>query len=235
MNNTQPIPLVFLHGFLCDPRLWNDVKAILNYDGPVHLIDFKNCQSLQDMVGHLEKIEAPRFHLIGFSMGGYIAQVFAAKHPERVVTLSLVAANVGALSEPEKASRLKMADMLSRVQYRGMSEKEVAKFIHPESAANAHVVNTIVEMSRAYSSKMYVNQMRATFERRDYSETLEQLTFPVLLVAAREDRVVSLASLEGMHRRVSRSKFVILEKSGHYIPLEKSEELAEAIKNFVFA
>ncbi|WP_413560948.1 alpha/beta fold hydrolase [Bdellovibrio sp. HCB209] len=233
MNNTQTLPLVLLPGFLCDPRLWDDVLAHLKYDGPVHQIDFKHCKNLQDMVEQLEKISAPKFHLVGFSMGGYISEIFATQNPDRIATLTLVAANVGALSDKEKAGRVKLADMLSRVQYRGMSEKEAARFIHPDSVANAHVVNTIVEMSRAYTSEMYVNQMQATLERIDYSEALSQQGFPVMIVAGREDRVVTLASLQGMHAQIERSKFVILEKSGHYVPLEKSFELSEVIRNFI--
>lgn len=231
MNKTQHLPLVFLHGFLCDPRLWQDVQSQLDYPGAVHLIDFKHCKSLEDMLGQIEQIKEPRFHLIGFSMGGYIAEVFALKYPEKIESLTLVAANVGALSEREQASRMKMADMLSRVQYKGISEKEVTKFIHPSSAQNPHIVKTIMAMSAAYTSEMYVNQMRATLQREDLTESLDGQDFPILIIAGREDKVVSLASLEAFRAGIARSEFQVLSESGHYVPLEKSAELAEILKN----
>lgn len=235
VNKTQYLPLVFLHGFLCDPRLWGEVTAQLKYQGSVYLIDFKHCKNLADMLGQLEQIKEPRFHLVGFSMGGYVAEVFATKYPERIETLSLIAANVGALSEREQFSRLKMADMLSRVQYKGMSEKEVTKFIHPNSAQNPHIVKTIQEMSAAYSSEMYVNQMRATIERQDLTVRLNQLSFPISIIAGREDRVVSLASLESFHQGIQRSDLTVVDESGHYIPLEKPTDVAQAIERAVLS
>jgi pimeloyl-ACP methyl ester carboxylesterase len=213
--------------------LWGDVQAKLKYQGPVYLIDFKHCKSLEDMLSQLEQIKESRFHLVGFSMGGYIAEVFAVKYPQRIETLTLIAANVGALSEREQSSRLKMADMLSRVQYKGMSEKEVAKFIHPNSVQNTHIVKTIQEMSAAYTSEMYVNQMRATIHREDLTSALEALSFPVAIVAGREDRVVSLSSLEAFHQGIERSQFTVVEETGHYIPLEKPAEIAQAIERAV--
>ncbi len=229
MNKNQPVPLVFLHGFLCDPRLWSDVQPHLNYPGPIYLIDFKFCKTLQDMLGQIEKIAEPRFHLVGFSMGGYIAELFATRHPERIETLTLIAANVGALSERDQSTRLKMAEMLSRVQYKGMSEKEVAKFIHPNSVQNSHVVQTVIEMSQAYSSEMYVNQMRATLQREDLTSALDLLDFPLTIVAGREDRVVPLPSLEAFHAGISRSNMIVIDGSGHYVPLEKPTEVGRAV------
>jgi pimeloyl-ACP methyl ester carboxylesterase len=197
--------------------------------GPTHLIDFKFCKTLEGMLGQIEGIVENRFHLVGFSMGGYIAELFATKYPERIETLTLIAANVGALSEREQSSRMKMADMLSRVQYKGMSKKEVAKFIHPNSVEDSHVVQTIIEMSRAYSSEMYVNQMRATLQRTDLTEALDQLKFPITIVAGRDDRVVSLSSLESFHAGINRSNMIVIDESGHYVPLEKPEAVGQAV------
>ncbi|UYL09246.1 alpha/beta hydrolase [Bdellovibrio sp. SKB1291214] len=233
MNKNQSLPIVFLHGFLCDPRLWTSVQTYLRYEGPSYLIDFKFCKTLEEMLEQIEIIEAPRFHMVGFSMGGYIAEVFATKYPERIETLTLIAANVGSLSELEQSSRLKMADMLSRVQYKGMSEKEVMRFIHPRSGENPEVIKVIQEMSQAYTSEMYVNQMRATLQRKDLTAALEGLTFPITIIAGREDRVVSLVSLQNFHDRIKRSQFTVIEETGHYIPLEKPLEIAHAIKQAV--
>lgn len=229
MNKNQSTPLVCLHGFLCDPRLWQDVQVIRSYQGPVHLIDFKHCKTLADMLGQIENLAEPRFHLVGFSMGGYIAELFATKFPERIETLTLIAANVGALSDRDKSSRMKMAEMLLNVNYKGMSEKEVAKFIHPHSASNPHVVQTVIDMSRAYSSEMYVNQMRATLEREDLTAELDALEFPISIIAGREDRVVSLESLEKFHQGIQRSSFDVIDESGHYLPLEKPDDVGRAI------
>ena len=44
-----------------------------------------------DLAALLDRLEIPKAHILGFSMGGYIAQEFAAKYPNRVEKLILLA------------------------------------------------------------------------------------------------------------------------------------------------
>ncbi|HSX25876.1 MAG TPA: alpha/beta fold hydrolase [Chlamydiales bacterium] len=97
------LPLVFLHGLLGTAADW---EAVCDHLPTCHCIGF-------DLPGHgrspfLEEfqIDIPRFHLIGYSMGGRIALQYAAKHPEQIASLTLLSVHPGLATQEEKQNRL---------------------------------------------------------------------------------------------------------------------------------
>lgn len=98
------VPLVFLHGFLGSAGDWEPVCSFLppsqciGLDLPGH----GNSPFVEDFT-----IDIPRFHLIGYSMGGRLAMSYAFKHPEQIESITLMSAHPGLKSEEEKKERLK--------------------------------------------------------------------------------------------------------------------------------
>ncbi len=98
------IPLVFFHGFLGTHRDWLPLVS--------HLPDWRSIGI--DLPGHgttpfMEEflIDLPRFHLIGYSLGGRIALQYAQKHPEQIASLTLLSTHKGLLTNEEKEARWK--------------------------------------------------------------------------------------------------------------------------------
>ncbi len=97
------IPIVFFHGFLGTAADW---EPVCSYLPSCHCIGY-------DLPGHGKSpfmedftIDIPRFHLVGYSMGGRIAMACAAKHPEQIVSLILLSAHPGLKSDEEKQKRM---------------------------------------------------------------------------------------------------------------------------------
>lgn len=103
LKSGSGIPLVFLHGFLGRAEDWESVCSFL-----------PTCQCIGiDLPGHGDspfaeeiKIDIPRFHLVGYSMGGRIAMGYAAKHPEQIASLTIMSAHPGLKTQEEKQKRL---------------------------------------------------------------------------------------------------------------------------------
>jgi len=96
--------LIFLHGFLGNALDWREVTAelpftclALNLPGHGNAPFTPNfCEYLRTETQHLSPL-----HLIGYSMGGRLALQFAALHPERINSLTLISAHLGLKSEQE--------------------------------------------------------------------------------------------------------------------------------------
>jgi 2-succinyl-6-hydroxy-2,4-cyclohexadiene-1-carboxylate synthase len=95
-------PIVFFHGFLGTGADW---EAVCTFLPPIPCIAF-------DLPGHgaspfMEEfvIDIPRFHLVGYSMGGRIAVAYAAKHPAQIASLTLLSTHPGLKTDEEKQSR----------------------------------------------------------------------------------------------------------------------------------
>ena len=224
--------IVFLHGFLCDDRLWESASAPLRDNFETVLIDFRKSTTLEEMIQQIIEVRAESFHLVGFSMGGFIAEEFAVRYPQRIKSLALVAVSAGELSQKEKDFRIKMADLLSKSNFKGIPAKDLGKYVH-ESAIHSPAGELIVSMSKGYNSQMYINQMNATLDRRDLSTELNALDFPILILAGEDDRVSRLEDLKVLHSNINRSKLISLKECGHYIPLEKTKETTDALTFFL--
>lgn len=223
--------IIMLPGFLCDERLWKWHADQLSNQFNVFLPELRHAENLEAMIDIIKTTCQGSFHLVGFSMGGFISQVFALKYPERILSLTLLASNVGPLSPLEKKSRLEMEGLLSKSKYKGMSLKEIPRYVYPGEKLE-EIGNLIVEMSRTNTSQMYLNQMRATIERRDFGTELDLAGIPVNIIAGENDRIVPVENVKEFHQEITNSTLTIVPECGHYIPLEHPDVVLQAMINF---
>jgi len=108
----QGPPLVLMHGFLLDTRMWDDQFAtfaqqyrVLRYDargfGKSALPTEELYLHADDLKALLKYLELPQAHLVGLSMGGGIATDFAILYPELVRTLTVADPLPNGYSSPE--------------------------------------------------------------------------------------------------------------------------------------
>ena len=221
-------PLVFLTGFLCDERIWTAHAARLS-DHPSQILDLRHLDGLEPMLDAIAALQWPQFHLIGFSMGGFIAQAFAVRFPNRILSLILVGASGSVLPEKEISARTKMESLLRVTHYKGMSSKEIPRFVHPDSLARPEIGELILEMSRTNDSTMYINQMHASVQRKDVRPELALLSFPITLIAGHKDPVIRAANVEAFADQIPRTQLHWISPCGHYIPFEQPEQLAQLL------
>ena len=79
---------------------------LLRRDTPYRISDMAN-----DGFGLLEHLGIDRFHLVGVSMGGFIAQTMAIAQPERIISLTLVMTSTGSrrVGRPTPATMRRLA------------------------------------------------------------------------------------------------------------------------------
>src|SRR6202795_4951319 len=75
-----------------------DIAAAVRGEGhPAYQLD----DMADDVAGLLESLGIPAAHLVGASMGGFIAQLVAINHPERVLSLTSIMSGPGGSDEVE--------------------------------------------------------------------------------------------------------------------------------------
>jgi 2-succinyl-6-hydroxy-2,4-cyclohexadiene-1-carboxylate synthase len=118
------LPLVFLHGFLGTAHDWDPVCSYLP---PCHCIGF-------DLPGHgrspfVENFEIPipRFHLVGYSMGGRLALMIPA---EKVASLTLISTHPGLMTEEEKQKRLQSDAEWSKLLFELPIDEFLSRWYH---------------------------------------------------------------------------------------------------------
>lgn len=225
--------VIFLPGFLCDERVWHHQVKALSGEMNTEVLDLRHCLDLEDMIQKVVNATPSPFHLVGFSMGGYVAQVFAAQYPECLKSLSIIASSGSKLSETDLKGRQRMESILKNAKYRGISPKEMARYLHPQHLDNHEIVDLIVSMSAENSSEMYLNQMRATLHRHEHFAELQGARYPILIVGAKDDRIVTPEEIKSLFNGIPRAEKHMIAECGHYILLEKPDELTALLREFL--
>ncbi|MBI3268510.1 MAG: alpha/beta fold hydrolase [Planctomycetes bacterium] len=185
-------------------------------------------QMAADAVAVLDELGIARAHVVGASLGGFLAQEVALGWPERVARLALLGTAFGgdrcrrmaestwrALAE---RGGMPYEDYLWRAVPLGFSEKYLER--HRDGVARsiraraARPVSPEAWMAQAYAG--------ATF---DASDRLAGLSCPTLVMAGTADIVVPPANAWLLSRAIPGARIALYPGAGHYFFVERAEEV----------
>lgn len=230
LEGGQGEPLMLLHGFSDDKDNFVFVAQALN--GRYHLIipditgfgDSERPQGANygaaSQVERLRalaralKIEHP--HLGGSSMGGQIALVWAADHPDEVASLWLLDAG-GLRSVPPSDSANSAAP--------SSFDDEKALAIDRPLDIPKPILDYIGEQ-RAKNKKLEEIIGADLAAEPDLEPRIKGLATPSLIVWGKDDRIINPAAAEILHGLLPNSKVILVEGAGHLPMLEQPERSA---------
>lgn len=193
-----------------------------------------------DTAGLLEALGISRAHVMGHSMGGFVAQELVLSRPDLVDRLILACTNFGGPNHVP-VTPAALAVMMDRsgdpvdVVRRGIAVATAPGFAeaHPE------VVQELVayRLSNPVPPAQYQAQMAvglglltaaACFEHR-----LPEVGSPTLILSAEHDQVVPPANAELLARQIAGSQVRVLPAAGHMFPVEKPAEAVAEVTAFL--
>jgi pimeloyl-ACP methyl ester carboxylesterase len=179
------------------PTLWWQLlkyKLGLSVDAPYSLAEMA-----QDSIAVLDTAGYQRVHVAGASMGGMIAQVLAARFPERVVSLTSIMSTTFAphLPPPTANAEGNLRDLAEGDAETSREQRMRDRGFYPES------------MER---------HLMAIFKSGDRTEEVGSITSPTLVIHGSEDPLVPPE--HGIHtaEQVEGARFVLVEGMGHNLP-----------------
>lgn len=172
--------------------------------------------------------------VLGHSMGGMVAQVFALRYPDRLRAL-LLAATPAAFGKPgsdfaEKflAQRLAPLDE-GKVPADFALPLVRSLFVDPENHA---AVDAAVASMAALSAKSYRAALTClvTFNNR---AGLKRIACPTLLLAGEADMTTPPKAIEPMAREIPNATYCCLSGLGHLANMESPQKFNMAVKKFL--
>ena len=174
-----------------------------------------------------------RFHLVGWSMGGYVALEILHRAPERLLSLTLMATSARAEASGNRPRR---AAAVERARTQGLSAYQAANLdecFHDPSVLSEEMRERLLATAQALGVDALERQTRAIQSRKDRRDTLATCPVPVLIVAGVSDRVVPPGNATEMHRLAPGSVLHMLDECGHCPPHEKIDKAAAIIDDFL--
>lgn len=240
-------PLVLLHAFPVDHRMWDDVVEALPDDQRVLAVDLPGMGKSPDgpqpptieaaadaTVAALRRVDVASAVVAGLSMGGYVALAIAERDPDLVRALALVDTKSTADTEEARANRLRIADEAESAQsvdaVLGMPAAllgETSRAVRPE------LTTRLEQWIREQRPEGVAWSQRAMAARSDRTHVLEAFAGPVAVVVGEEDGVTPPEEAERMARAARRSQLVRVQAAGHLSAVEDAAAVADALADLV--
>lgn len=262
-KSTNPAVLLIM-GAGCHGIMWNMelINGIVN--AGYHVIRFDNRDtglstwiddynatpySYEDMaadtIGLMDVLNIEKAHIIGWSMGGMIAQLVAIHYPDRVLSLTSWMSTYWTFDPDVPAMNDELSSRLAEIMGAGPPETKEAfiegnvKIFRLMSGSrfpfDEQWVRSIMEKSyiRGWSAITAQNQAAAGMASPSRLEGLRNLTIPTLVIHGTEDPVINYAHGVVCAKVIPGAKLLTLKGVGHEIPVEIIPETVEVIlKNF---
>ncbi|WP_172121780.1 MULTISPECIES: alpha/beta hydrolase [unclassified Devosia] len=192
-----------------------------------------------DLVAILDAYGVRRAHLVGMSLGGYLAQIVALQHPERVATLALLSAEPLGMNyqgEGIAPALLEHFDTFGSVDWSDAAA--VRRFMLRDAelcAGTAVPFDTDAASARIEQELSRTQSMASAFNHGSVGGELDpglsaaDLRLPLLVVHGSQDPVISLAAARTSAAAVPGAELIILPKRGHELLEMDMPEIAAAV------
>jgi pimeloyl-ACP methyl ester carboxylesterase len=207
------------------------MAAYAGHGNPAYSLD----DLADDAVGVLDALKIPSAHIVGASMGGFIAQLVAINHADR--TLSLTSIMSGPGGEDAVPPTPEAAQVLVRPA--GATRDEVIETGLAAGRLLGGVNNPFdVEaerrkIERAYDRSFYPpgfgRQLVAILTARSRVPALRNLKVPTLVVHGVDDPLVPIENGRRVAAAVPGARLLELEGMGHNVPERHWSRIADAI------
>lgn len=253
--------IVFIHGLMAFSANWRKIASRLQsdfqcliYDQRGHGRSFKPVSDYspevfaEDLNKITDELGWDHFYLVGHSMGGRNAMVFADMYPHKVK--KLVIEDIGPEIDPQ--SYLYYENMLNRVPTPFKSKEDIKAYFRDDFEKNFKAKENIAVLSTFLQanielvpegsgkelydwrfSKEAVFQIVKEGHTQDRWKEVKNFTMPVLLVRGENSHVLSSDVYEKMLKANPNIQGLEIKNAGHWVHFEKYEEFTAALREFL--
>jgi abhydrolase domain-containing protein 6 len=240
-------PVVLLHGFGASADSWNRFAKpltrryrVIAPDQPgwgastrVETASYGYPAQVERLHQFLRSLRLKRMHLVGHSMGGFIASAYAARYPDQVITLGLIAPH--GMVEPvasELANDVAKGDnwlvATTRQEFDRLLNNVFAERPYAPKSVLRYLADHVIHNS-AKSAKIFA-EMQANDP--PLADRLPRITAPALIVWGAQDRVLHVSCADLFRQGIKNSAVVIISGSGHMPLVENAGACAKAWLGF---
>jgi pimeloyl-ACP methyl ester carboxylesterase len=237
-------PLVLIHGFPLDSRIFADQASALSSDRRVIRPDLRGFGKSQssapftvasladDVHALLKDIGALPCVLGGLSMGGYVALAFAKKYATDLKGLILIDTRSEGDTADGKAGRDKMIESLKTGGAKVVADQMFPKMIAPQNqgAVVGAKARQIMESQRPETIERALVALR---DREDYTSLLPSIATPTLILVGKHDAITPPDVATRMKVAIPGSTLIVIADAGHLSTMEQPQAVTEAIREFL--
>ncbi|MEX0812860.1 MAG: alpha/beta fold hydrolase [Chitinophagales bacterium] len=240
-------PLIILHGLLGSLDNWQSIARKLSDDYKVYIVDQRNhgksphseehtFESMQqDLLELMDSEEIEKANILGHSMGGKTAMLFAIKNPDRVNKLIVVdIANKAYGRGHDDIFKALMAVPIDEIESRNEAEEVLAKYI-PQKAIRLFLIKNLDRLGSSdnFTWKMNLDALWENYDR--ISEVLPNGVFEgnVLFLKGEHSPYIQKADEALIKKQFPKAVIKTVPNAGHWVHAESPKEFLKILKAFL--
>ncbi len=171
-----------------------------------------------DLAGLLDVLQIGQAHVVGLSLGGMTAQALAARHPDRVRGLVLMATSAYLPHGwKERAATVRSQGMVA------IADAVLARWFTPDfAAAHPGAVAPHRERFAAMEPEGYAACCGA-IGGMDLRPSNSSIAAPTLIVAGADDPATPAAMMEEIRGRIPDAELLVLPRAAHLLAVERAD------------
>ena len=185
--------------------------------------------SVSGLVDYVEAFveykELDKVNVLGNSLGGHVALLYALKRQEKINSITLTGSS--GLFENSLGSTFP-----KRGDYEFMKKKTQDTFYNPETASK-ELIDEVFDIVNDRNKAIRIIATAKSAVRHNLADKLHQIHVPTLLIWGTHDKVTPPFVGEKFNELIENSKLVMIDKTGHAPMMENSELFNESLENFL--
>lgn len=237
--------IVFLHGFLCNHRVWRTYTEHLTDKFRVICIDLPG-HGKSDSIGYLHSMElmadciyellrsikARKVHLVGHSMGGYISLAFLEKYPDNCKSVTLFNSSAQADDEARKQDRSRSIGIIKKNPSL-FKKLVVPNLFYTDNKPFKREIKTVLKMADEASPKGIVACQEGMKIRGNREMVVQFAPCPIHYIIGRYDQVNPVKEIEEEIQRGEKTTYYIAEEGGHMCMYEDKLKSLSSLIGFI--
>ena len=190
-----------------------------------------------DAAAVLKTLGISQAHVVGMSLGGFVALQLALRHPEVIEKLVLISTSAG--GSTQVAPGPDMIAMLNRrsggVEVGELARQTYSMIMAPGySESHPEELERIAENARyrAQTGQSYFLQLQAIMSH-DVAQQLERISVPTLVIHGDVDPLVPHQNGHYLARHIKGARLILYPNVGHIPIIENAEELNRDVLAFL--
>lgn len=246
-------PLIFVHGHSLDRRMWaeqvaffKDKYRVITYDARGYGKSTKQREELlfthcDDLVTLMDGLDIEQAHVVGLSMGGFIAGDLLAMHPERLLSCTLAEGHIRStpsinepMSDAERAAKQASIDAVREKGVELYKQEWFEKLMTGGSRAE-RMREPLWAMIADWDCWQALNHEVHCYYAREAMELLKERkpAVPTLFLSGRRPSGKQRSDHPAMMDYLPNSRHVYIEDSGHMCNMEQPEQFNEVVLEFL--
>ena len=189
-----------------------------------------------DVADLLAHIGVNNAHVLGASLGGFVAQELALSRPELVAGLVLVCTGHGGRGQ----ARMSPGTMGSMLGWGSTSAEEAARKGLEAATSSRYRAENPEEFETIVSKRLSDSPSPASYNaqamagaRFDHSGDVGRITSPTLVIHGAEDRYVPPSNARALAEAIPGARLLVLEGAGHLVFIERAAEVNREVLAFL--